>query len=183
MSRRDVRGLRLGIAGVLFSGLLFGHFGATIAPPVHEFARDFGLILFVYAIGIEVGPGFTRSFCRHGLPLNLIAAGTVILGAATAVVISRAAGIGIPVAVGMFSGATTNTPSLGAAHRAAVHAVRRRGSLQGALFMAGCSPSAGGTSVLPAISSGVTAGALTPAERHPEQADHEHQDSELPEDK
>jgi len=70
---------------MLFSGLLFGHFGATIAPPVHEFARDFGLILFVHAIGIGVGPGFARSLRRHGLPLNLIAAGTVILGAATAV--------------------------------------------------------------------------------------------------
>ena len=113
-----VRGVRLGVAGVLFSGLLFGHFGASIAPPALEFARDFGLILFVYAIGIEVGPGFAASVRRHGLPLNLLAAGTVALGAALAVLISRAAGIDIPVAVGMFSGATTNTPSLGAAQAA-----------------------------------------------------------------
>jgi AspT/YidE/YbjL antiporter-like protein len=113
-----VRGVSFGIAGVLFSGLLFGHFGATIAPPVLEFARDFGLILFVYAIGIEVGPGFASSLRRHGLPLNMIAAGTVAAGAALAVVISRAVGIAIPVAAGIFSGATTNTPSLGAAQAA-----------------------------------------------------------------
>ena len=113
-----VRGVRFGIAGVLFSGLLFGHFGATIAPPVLEFARDFGLILFVYAIGIEVGPGFASSLRTRGLPLNMIAAGTVAAGAALAVAISRAAGIAIPVAAGMFSGATTNTPSLGAVQAA-----------------------------------------------------------------
>ena len=111
-----VRGVRFGVAGVLFSGLLFGHFGAAVTtPPVLEFARDFGLVLFVYAIGVEVGPGFAASLRRRGLPLNLIAAGTVIAGAVVAVVISRVAGIAVPVAVGMFSGATTNTPSLGAA--------------------------------------------------------------------
>jgi AspT/YidE/YbjL antiporter-like protein len=113
-----VRGVRFGVAGVLFSGLLFGHFGAIVTLPVLEFARDFGLVLFVYAIGIEVGPGFTASLRRRGLPLNLIAAGTVIAGAVVAVAISRVAGIAVPVAVGMFSGATTNTPSLGAAQAA-----------------------------------------------------------------
>ena len=114
----QVRGIKLGIAGVLFSGLLFGHFGASLAPPVLEFARDFGLILFVYAIGIEVGPGFIPSLREHGLPMNLVALGVVACGAALAAAISQIAGIDVSTAAGMFSGATTNTPSLGAVQAA-----------------------------------------------------------------
>jgi AspT/YidE/YbjL antiporter-like protein len=116
----QVRGIKLGIAGVLFAGLLFGHLGATLAPPVLEFARDLGLILFVYAVGIEVGPGFLPSLRQHGLWLNLTAAAVVAAGAVLAMMTSRLLGIEMPVAAGMFSGATTNTPSLGAA-QAALH--------------------------------------------------------------
>ncbi|MCC6695327.1 MAG: putative transporter [Candidatus Hydrogenedentes bacterium] len=113
-----LKGIGLGIAGVLFSGLLFGHFQFAINHEVMEFAREFGLILFVYTIGLQVGPGFLASLRREGLPLNLMAASIVILGSITAVVISYAAGIEIPVVVGLLSGATTNTPSLAAAQQA-----------------------------------------------------------------
>ena len=113
-----VYGISLGIAGVLFSGLFFSHFGFHINAHVLEFAREFGLILFVYTIGLQVGPGFISSLRRDGLPLNLMAAGIVILGAIIAILISMLGGVEMPVAVGLFSGATTNTPSLAAAQSA-----------------------------------------------------------------
>ncbi len=113
-----IKGIGLGIAGVLFSGLALGHFGIGIAPPVLEFAREFGLILFVYTIGVQVGPGFFASLRREGLPLNAMAAAIVLLGAGITLAIARFGGVSIPVAVGLFSGATTNTPSLGAAQEA-----------------------------------------------------------------
>jgi AspT/YidE/YbjL antiporter-like protein len=111
-------GIGLGIAGVLFSGLLIGHLGAVVSPEVLEFARDFGLVLFVYAVGIQVGPSFLATFRRHGLPLNLVVIGSVIFSTILAAVISRVAKIEVPAAVGMLSGAVTNTPSLGAAQTA-----------------------------------------------------------------
>lgn len=112
-----VSGIRLGIAGVLFSGLIFGHYNLTINAEVMHFIREFGLILFVYAIGLQVGPSFVSSFFSHGLRLNGMAAAIVILGAAIAMLISEVGDIPMPVAVGLFSGATTNTPSLAAAQQ------------------------------------------------------------------
>jgi len=85
---------------------------------VLEFAREFGLILFVYTIGMQVGPGFFASLRRTGLPLNIMAGSIVILGAAIAVAIAKFAQVPMAAAVGLFSGATTNTPSLGAAQEA-----------------------------------------------------------------
>ncbi len=113
-----VRGIGLGIAGVLFSGLALGHLGVEISPPVLEFAREFGLILFVYTIGVQVGPGFFASLRKRGLPLNLMATAIVLLGAGMALAVSRLGGVPMAAAVGLFSGATTNTPSLGAAQEA-----------------------------------------------------------------
>jgi AspT/YidE/YbjL antiporter-like protein len=113
-----VRGLGLGIAGVLFSGLLLGHLRVPVSSEVIEFARDFGLILFVYCVGVQVGPGFLASLRRAGLFMNGLAAAVVLSGAALAVMIGRHAQVAMPVAVGLFSGATTNTPSLGAAQAA-----------------------------------------------------------------
>ncbi len=107
--------IKLGIAGVLFSGLAFGHFNITIDQQIMHFLREFGLILFVYAIGLQVGPGFVNSFLQNGVWMNIMAASIVILGAIITVLISLFAKIEIPVAVGLFSGATTNTPSLAAA--------------------------------------------------------------------
>ncbi len=113
-----VAGIGLGIAGVLFTGLLFGHFGLGINAEVLDFAREFGLILFVYSIGIQVGPGFFDSLRRQGLPLNLMAAGIILGGVVVTLLIHFLAGIETPIAVGLFSGATTNTPSLAAAQQA-----------------------------------------------------------------
>jgi putative transport protein len=113
-----IRGIGLGIAGVLFSGLLVGHFGITIPNEVLHFAREFGLILFVYTIGLQVGPGFFGSLRKQGLPLNMMAASIVLLGAIITVIISKFFGVSMAAAVGLFSGATTNTPSLGAAQEA-----------------------------------------------------------------
>jgi len=117
-----IKKIGLGIAGVLFSGLIIGHFlgrwGVKLDDHILEFAREFGLILFVYSIGIQVGPGFLGSLRRDGLPLNLMAAGIVLLGTGVALVMIFVFGVDVPVAMGMLSGATTNTPSLAAAQQA-----------------------------------------------------------------
>jgi putative transport protein len=118
-----IRGVGLGVAGVLFSGILVGHLmgGREHGPINHEimeFAREFGLILFVYAIGVQVGPGFFASLRKNGLGLNLMAAAIVLLGVVITVGIIKIAKVDVPVAVGLFSGGTTNTPSLAAAQEA-----------------------------------------------------------------
>jgi putative transport protein len=113
-----VRGLGLGIAGTLFVGILFGHFGLNINPEVRNFLQEFGLIIFVYTIGIQVGPGFLTTLRRQGLPLNLLAAAVVLVGAATTVGLCLWLDVDLAAGVGVFSGATTNTPSLGAAQQA-----------------------------------------------------------------
>jgi len=118
-----VRGVGLGIAGVLFVGLAFGHFGVHVEERTREFARELGLVLFVYSIGMQVGPGFLASLRRNGLRLNLLAASVVVLGAAVALVLRFAGGIEAPALVGLLSGATTNTPSLAAAQQALREAI------------------------------------------------------------
>ena len=111
-------GINLGIAGVLFAGIIFAHFGVTVNRETLEFLREFGLILFVYAIGSQVGPGFFSSFRKEGIRLNLLAAAVVAGGAGLTLLIARFSAIDIPTAVGMYSGAVTNTPSLAAAQQA-----------------------------------------------------------------
>ncbi len=111
-------GIRLGVGGVLFSGLAAGHAGLTVNHQVLDFAQEFGLILFVYTIGMQVGPGFVDSLRRRGLRLNLMAAAIVLAGAGLAAGLHRWGGLSLPAAVGIFSGATTNTPSLAAASQA-----------------------------------------------------------------
>ncbi|OGR44693.1 MAG: hypothetical protein A2X35_05145 [Elusimicrobia bacterium GWA2_61_42] len=113
----SVFGINLGIAGVLFSGILSGHFGLDINHETLEFLRDFGLILFVYSIGTQVGPGFFSSFRKQGIQLNLLAAAVVLGGVAATLAAARLAGLDIATAVGMYSGAVTNTPSLAAAQQ------------------------------------------------------------------
>jgi putative transport protein len=113
-----VRGVSLGVGGVLFSGLALGHLGLGKDHAVLDFAREFGLILFVYAIGLQVGPGFFASLRRQGLRLNLLAVAVVLGGVAVAVLGARWLGLDVPAAVGVLSGAVTNTPSLGAAQQA-----------------------------------------------------------------
>lgn len=110
-----VRGIGLGIAGVLFAGLLAGHLGVPISPEVLQFLRDFGLILFVFAIGMQIGPGFADSLRRSGLKLNIAASAGVVLGTALAAAIGLLLHLNPGVIVGILAGATTNTPSLAAA--------------------------------------------------------------------
>lgn len=111
-------GISFGIAGVLFSGLAFGHFGMEVEPAILEFAREFGLILFVYTIGMQVGPSFFASFREQGFRLNLLAAGVVFLGVLIALGLYLFADLPVAVVVGLLSGAVTNTPGLGAAQQA-----------------------------------------------------------------
>ncbi|MCB1101286.1 MAG: putative transporter [Kiritimatiellae bacterium] len=109
-------GISLGIAGVLFSGLIFGHFGLTVEHSILEFIREFGLILFVFTIGMHVGPSFFASFRKEGLKLNLLAATIVFLGVGVTLALYFL--FDLPLAVGLLSGAVTNTPGLGAAQQA-----------------------------------------------------------------
>ena len=112
--RIRILSFRIGVAGILFIGLFFGHFGVSIDPMMWGFARDLGLILFVYSFGQEVGPGLLASLRKQGFRLNLLAAGVVLGGGAIAFVLYRVTGIPLAAAAGLFSGATTNTPSLAA---------------------------------------------------------------------
>lgn len=112
-----VCGIRLGVAGVLFSGILFGHFDLGVDPHILEFMRELGLILFVYSIGMQVGPGFFSSLKRSGLKLNLLAASVVLCGFGITTIYILTGLIPAASAVGLFAGATTNTPSLGAAQQ------------------------------------------------------------------
>jgi putative transport protein len=115
LSSLKIRGVGLGIAGVLFAGIVLGHFGIHIEKEILEFVREFGLILFVFTIGLQLGPGFFASLRKQGLKLNFLAASVVLIGAAVALLIARYVfGIDVIAALGLFSGATTNTPSLGA---------------------------------------------------------------------
>lgn len=107
-------GVKLGVGGVLFAGLALGHFGLTLDPTMLAFAREFGLVLFVYAIGVTVGPGFFQAFQKDGMALNLMAASVVVLGSLLAVAVHLWGGVELPAALGLLSGAVTNTPSLAA---------------------------------------------------------------------
>jgi len=110
--------INLGVAGILFVGIVFGHYGVKVNPVMADLARDLGLILFVYSIGQEVGPGFLASLRKRGLLLNLLAAGIVISGGIITLVLHWAGKIPMAAAAGLFSGATTNTPSLAAIQQA-----------------------------------------------------------------
>lgn len=118
LGKIKVFGVSLGITLVLFVGIVLGHFGFTINHNVIHFFKEFGLILFVYSVGMQVGPGFFSSFKKGGVTLNLLACGIVFLGVVTAVVLHYATGIPMPTMVGILSGAVTNTPGLGAAQQA-----------------------------------------------------------------
>src|SRR6478736_1341018 len=112
-----IRGVGLGVTGVLFAGLIFGHFGFHLEHHTMEFLREFGLILFVFTIGLQIGPGFFASLKDKGLVLNSLAAAIVIGGGVLTAIFAKIFGIAFGAAAGLFSGATTNTPSLGAAQQ------------------------------------------------------------------
>lgn len=113
-------GISLGVTFVLFVGILAGHFGFTGNPAILSFVQDFGLILFVFCIGLQVGPSFFSSFKRGGITLNLLEVGIVFLNIAVALILYFAlqGRVDIPMMVGILCGAVTNTPGLGAANEA-----------------------------------------------------------------
>ncbi|OWV25284.1 transporter [Fibrobacter sp. UWB1] len=115
-----VKGISLGGAGALFVGILLGHLGLRVEGNVLHFIQEFGLILFVYTIGMQVGPGFMDSIRRHGLVLNVLSTGIVLLGVITTLCLYFFTDMhnNVPVLIGMLCGAVTNTPSLGAANSA-----------------------------------------------------------------
>jgi putative transport protein len=113
----EVKKIRLGVAGVMFAGLAFAHFGAKLDHHVLHFVREFGLILFVYAIGMDVGPRFFSSLRNDGLKMNLLAVGLVLMGFSITLIIWYFTDLPASVVVGIMSGGVTNTPGLGAAQQ------------------------------------------------------------------
>ena len=110
-------GISLGVTFVFFLGILAGHLGLSIDSKMLSYAESFGLVIFVYALGLQVGPGFFSSFRQGGLQLNVLAVWVVLIGTVFTIMGSYAFGISLPDMVGIMCGATTNTPALGAAQQ------------------------------------------------------------------
>lgn len=117
LGKIHVCGISLGVTFVFFAGILAGHFGLSIDPQMLNYAESFGLIIFVYALGLQVGPGFFSSFRKGGVTLNMLAIAVVILGTLLTVVCSYTTEVSLPNMVGILCGATTNTPALGVAQQ------------------------------------------------------------------
>lgn len=112
-----VAGISLGVTFVFFMGILAGHLGLSIDANMLNYAESFGLIIFVYALGLQVGPGFFSSFRKGGVQLNMLALAVILAGTVLAVIASLVSPISLPDMVGILCGATTNTPALGAAQQ------------------------------------------------------------------
>ena len=118
LGKVKVWGISLGITWILFVGIICSHFGMQVDGHILHFVQEFGLILFVYSVGLQVGPGFFSSFRKGGMTLNMLATGIVLLGVVTTYIIHVVTGLPITTMVGVLSGAVTNTPGLGAAQQA-----------------------------------------------------------------
>lgn len=118
LGRIKIGGISLGITWILFVGILLGHLGVRFDANIMHFAKEFGLILFVYAIGLQVGPSFFSSFKMGGMKLNLLAVSIVLLGVAVTFALSKVTGEDLSTMTGIYTGAITNTPGLGAAQQA-----------------------------------------------------------------
>lgn len=118
LGKIHVAGISLGVTWVFFAGILAGHLGLSIDPAMLDFAESFGLALFVYELGLKVGPGFFSSFRQGGVKLNLLGLATVMLGTGVAIGLAYTFNVSMADMVGIISGATTNTPALGAAQQA-----------------------------------------------------------------
>ena len=118
LGKLRVCGISLGMTCVFFSGILIGHLGFSIDPDMLKYAESFGLVLFVYELGLQVGPGFFSSFRQGGILLNMLAFGVVAIGTLMAVLISEVGHVPMGDMIGILCGATTNTPALGAAQQA-----------------------------------------------------------------
>lgn len=117
LNRIKFGSVSLGVTWILFVGIVAGHFGFLLDHTTAHFVKEFGLILFIYSIGLEVGPGFFSSFRKGGVTLNMLAAGIVLLGCCTAYAIHLITGTSLIDMVGVLSGAVTNTPGMGAAQQ------------------------------------------------------------------
>ena len=117
LGKFKVKGVTLGSTWILFVGIIVSHFGFIADPEVLHFVKEFGLILFVFSIGLQVGPGFFHSFKSGGVKMNLLAVMNILLAVAVAFSISYISGEDLPTMVGVMSGAVTNTPGLGAAQQ------------------------------------------------------------------
>ena len=118
LGKIKICGISLGVTWILFVGIALSHFGMSINNEIRHFAQEFGLILFVFSIGLQVGPSFFSSFKQGGMKLVSCAVAIVLLGVATAGVLHLVTGVPITTMVGILSGAVTNTPGLGAAQQA-----------------------------------------------------------------
>ena len=118
LGKFKIFGVSLGITFVFFAGIIAGHFGLSIDPQMLTFAQNFGLIIFIYALGVQVGPGFFAAFKKGGVKLNLLSLTVILTGTLMALSIHWITGISTPEIMGLFSGAVTNTPMLGAAQQA-----------------------------------------------------------------
>lgn len=112
-----IMGISLGVTFVFFMGIFTGHLGFSIDPQMLNYAESFGLVLFVYALGLQVGPGFFSSLRKEGIQLNVLGLGVIFLGTLMAVILSLTTSIPMSDMVGILCGATTNTPALGAAQQ------------------------------------------------------------------
>lgn len=117
LGKLKIGGVSLGVTFVFFVGILAGHLGLSIDPMMLSYAESFGLVLFVYELGLKVGPGFFSSFRSGGIGLNLLGVGVIVLGTLMAIGFSLWLGIPMSDMIGVLSGATTNTPALGAAQQ------------------------------------------------------------------
>lgn len=115
--RIKIGGITLGVTYVFFCGIVFGHLGFTIDPAMMTFAQNFGLVIFVYALGMQVGPGFFNAFRKGGIKLNLLSFAVILTGTIMAVVFSYLLPVNLSDMIGVLCGATTNTPALGAAQQ------------------------------------------------------------------
>lgn len=118
LGKVKIAGISLGMTWILFVGIILSHFGMRMDGHALHFLKEFGLILFVFSVGLQVGPGFFSSFKKGGMTLNLLAAIVVVLGVAVTYIIYKITGLDATIMVGILSGAVTNTPGLGAAQQA-----------------------------------------------------------------
>lgn len=117
MGKIHIMGISLGVTFVFFAGILAGHLGLSIDPQMLNYAESFGLVIFVYSLGLQVGPGFFSSFRKGGMQLNMLSILLIALGTILAVACHLTTGVSLPDMVGILCGATTNTPALGAAQQ------------------------------------------------------------------
>ena len=117
LGKIHICGISLGVTFVFFMGIFAGHLGFSIDPQMLTYAESFGLVIFVYELGLQVGSGFFSSFQKGGYRLNLLGLGVILLGTIMAVALSKTTSISLPDMVGILCGATTNTPALGAAQQ------------------------------------------------------------------